>query len=174
MAKSTPPVLETARLTLRGHSLEDLDDCAAMWGDPVVAKHIGGRAFSREETWRKILGYAGHWSLMEFGYWVVQEKASGRFVGEVGFAEFKRDLQPSIEGTPEAGWVLSPWAHGKGFATESVRAALVWLGKPTVCLIDPANVASLGVAGKCGYAEYARSLYHGGAVILLRRDREAP
>jgi RimJ/RimL family protein N-acetyltransferase len=169
MANRATPQVDTARLTLRGHALEDLDDCAAMWADPAVTKHIGGRPFSREETWRKLLGYVGHWAVMGYGYWVVRERSSGRFVGEVGFADFKRDITPSIEGTPEAGWVLAPWAHGKGLATEAVQAALAWLRKPTVCLIDPANIASLRVAAKCGYAEYARPDYHGQPTILLRQ-----
>ena len=163
------PTLETERLVLRAHEEADLADCAAMWADPTVVRHIGGRPFTREEVWRKILGYAGHWALMGFGYWVVREKASGAFVGEVGFADFKRDIQPSIEGLAEAGWVLVPRAHGKGFATEAVRAALDWHRGASVCLIDQGNVASLRVASKCGYAEYARPVYHGTETILFRR-----
>src|SRR5262245_47305269 len=98
------PVLETERLRLRGHRVEDLEACAAMWADPVVTRHIGGKPFSREETWSKMMRYAGHWALMGFGYWAVEDKASGTFLGEAGFAEFRRELSPSIEGLPEVGW----------------------------------------------------------------------
>src|SRR4029077_6257721 len=63
------PVIETERLKMRGHRLADLNDCAAMWADPIVTRHIGGRPFSEEETWARFLRYAGHWSLMGFGYW---------------------------------------------------------------------------------------------------------
>lgn len=168
------PVLETARLRLRGHRVGDFADCAALWADPVVVRHIGGRPFTLEEVWSKVLRYVGHWALLGFGYWVVEERASGRFVGEVGFADFKRDLTPSPEGAPEIGWVLAPWAHGVGFATEAVRAAIAWgeghFGAvPTVCLIDPDNAASLRVAEKCGYREFARTTYKDSPSVLLRR-----
>jgi RimJ/RimL family protein N-acetyltransferase len=168
------PAIDTERLAFRGHRLDDFGDCAAMWADPVVTRHIGGRPFSKEEVWTKVLRYAGHWSLMGFGYWVIREKASGRFVGEVGFADFKRQIEPSLEGVPEIGWALAAWAHGKGFATEAVRAAIEWgethlASRRTVCLIDPDNLASIRVAGKCGYKEYARTTYKDQPTIIFER-----
>jgi RimJ/RimL family protein N-acetyltransferase len=169
------PVIETERLVLRGHRPDDLDECAAMWGDPIVTRYIGGKPFSREEVWARLLRYVGHWSLLGFGFWVICEKATGRFVGEVGFADFKRDLEPSFEGAPEIGWVLAPWAHGNGFATEAVRAVVAWsetrfgAGARTVCIIDPGNEASFRVAGKCGYKEFQRATYKGHTTVLLQR-----
>ena len=77
------PPIETPRLSLRGHTIEDFADSAAMWGDPNVTRFIGGRPFSEEEVWSRLLRYAGHWALKGFGYWVVRERSSGRFVGEV-------------------------------------------------------------------------------------------
>jgi len=93
---------------------------------------------------------------MGFGYWAVEEKASERFLGEIGFADFKREIVPSIEGVPELGWVLASHAHGKGYATEALNAAIPWGDKNlsasrSVCIIDPENLASLRVAEKCGY-----------------------
>ena len=168
------PTVETARLRLRGHRIEDFHDCAAMWADPAVTRHIGGRPFSAEEVWSKILRYAGLWSLLGFGYWAIEEKASGRFVGEVGFADFKREIEPSFAGAPEIGWALASWAHGVGFATEAVGAAVAWgdghFGAVrTVCLIGPDNVASIRVAEKCGYLEFERAAYKGQPTILFRR-----
>jgi RimJ/RimL family protein N-acetyltransferase len=46
------PVIETERLKLRGHRLGDFGACAAMWADPIVTRHIGGRPFSEEESWK--------------------------------------------------------------------------------------------------------------------------
>ncbi|MCC6997419.1 MAG: GNAT family N-acetyltransferase [Deltaproteobacteria bacterium] len=168
------PTLETARLRLRAHRVDDLPACIAMWGDPVVTRHIGGRPFTREETWGRVLRYAGHWALLGFGYWVIEELASRRFVGEIGFSDFKRDLAMDLGGAPEIGWALATGAHGQGYATEAVRAALAWaeLRFPTprtVCLIDPDNLASLRVAEKCGYRELARVTYKGLPTLLLER-----
>ena len=78
------PVLETPRLRLRAHRADDLAGCAAMWADPSVTRHISGRVFSAAETWGKILLHAGHWTLMGFGYWVVEEKASGDILFTAG------------------------------------------------------------------------------------------
>jgi RimJ/RimL family protein N-acetyltransferase len=168
------PVVETERLRLRGHALDDFDECALMWGDPIVTRHIGGKPFSAQNVWSKILRYAGHWVLLDFGYWVVEERATNRFVGEVGFADFKRDIDPPFDGTPEIGWALAPRAHGLGYATEAVQAALGWAdrrwpGERTVCMIDPDNASSLRVAEKCGYREYARTSYLGSPTILFER-----
>jgi RimJ/RimL family protein N-acetyltransferase len=168
------PVIETTRLRLRGHRIEDFGDCAAMWADAAVTRHIGGRPFSAEEVWSKILRYAGLWALLGFGYWAIAEKASGRFAGEVGFADFKREIEPSFAGAPEIGWALASWAHGRGFATEAVGAAVSWgdahLGAVrTVCLIGPENGASIRVAQKCGYREFARTKYKNQPTILFER-----
>jgi RimJ/RimL family protein N-acetyltransferase len=168
------PRLETERLVLRGHRLEDFAQCSAMWGDPEVTRFIGGRAFPKDEVWTKLLRYVGHWSVMGFGFWVLEEKDSGRFVGEVGFADFQRDIQPPLNGSPEIGWVLAPWAHGRGLATEAVQAALAWgathlPAKRTVCLISPDNAASIRVAQKCGYREFYRTTYKGQPTLLFER-----
>lgn len=168
------PTLASERLTLRGHVVDDFGASAAMWAEPEVTRHIGGRAFTQEESWSRLLRYVGHWSALGFGYWVVTEKLTGRFVGEVGFADFKREIVPSLAGVPEIGWALATWAHGNGFATEAVRAAIAWgethfKSARTVCLIDPGNLASLRVAAKCGYKELVRTTYKGSPTILFER-----
>jgi RimJ/RimL family protein N-acetyltransferase len=174
LAASAIPSFKTARLVLAGHRLADFEECSAMWGDPQVTRFIGGRPFPKDEVWTKLLRYVGHWALLGFGFWVIREKASGRFVGEVGFADFKRDIQPSLEGSAEVGWALATWAHGKGFATEAVQGALGWgakhlKAKRTVCLISPENLASIRVARKCGYREFQRSTYKGQSTLLFER-----
>ena len=170
----TAPALATARLSLRPHRPADFAACCALWADPVVTRHIGGRPFSPEESWAKLLRYAGLWSLLGFGYWAIEDKATGGFIGELGFADFKRAIVPSLDGLPELGWALASPAHGKGFATEAVRAALAWGdghfgARPTACLIDPANLPSLRVAAKCGYRELRRATYKGAPTIVLAR-----
>ena len=42
-------------------------------------------------------------------------------MGEVGFADMKREITPSLEGMPEIGWALMPVAQGKGIASEAVK-----------------------------------------------------
>ncbi|HEY7388756.1 MAG TPA: GNAT family N-acetyltransferase [Bryobacteraceae bacterium] len=172
------PEIETERLLLRAHSVDDFPHSAAMWADPVVTRHIGGRTFSTEESWARVLRYIGHWEALGFGYWVVEEKTTGHFVGEAGFGEFKREIEPRIDGLPEMGWAFVSRVHGQGYATEAVRAVAAWgdrhLNAPrTVCLIHPENQASLRVAEKCGFEEYRRTEYKGQPTILLARQKVA-
>ncbi|WP_198284504.1 GNAT family N-acetyltransferase [Komagataeibacter europaeus] len=119
-------MIETERLRLSLHQPTDFDDLHAMWSDPDVVRHISGVLSSEQESWFRFLRYRGLWDILGYGYWCVRTKADGRYVGDVGFADLKRPVEPPLGAVPEAGWVLARWAHGQGFATEALRAALAW------------------------------------------------
>ncbi len=168
------PTLETPRLVFHGHGLEDFADSFALWSHPDVTRFIGGKPSDEEASWARLLRIAGHWALLGFGYWAVREKASGRFIGEVGFGNFHRAISPPLPDLPEAGWALMPWAHGKGYATEAVKALLAWgetrFGHAhAVCIMDPANQPSFRVAEKCGFREVRRTTYHDGPTVVFER-----
>lgn len=173
------PTIETERLILRSHRLEDFPACSAMWSDPIVVRYIGGKPSTQQQTWMRILAYRGHWTLMGFGYWAIEEKGSGKFAGELGFADFKRDIAPSMQGAPELGWALASPFHGKGYATEAVRAVLEWAdanltSQRTVCLIDPENAASIRVAEKAGYRQFDRAVFGEKPTLFFDRSHAAP
>jgi len=173
------PIIETQRLRLRRHRYEDFPQCLAMWADPEVTRFIGGEPVGEQRTWARLLAYIGHWALMGFGYWVIERRDSGEFVGEIGFADFKRDIAPAMRGSPELGFALTPRFHGRGYATESAKAVVAWgdehLNQPrTVCLIDPQNVASRRVVEKCGYEPFEHGTYGGRSVLFLVRGTAAP
>ncbi|MCR5857771.1 GNAT family N-acetyltransferase [Mesorhizobium sp. J428] len=168
------PVIETARLVLRSLAPSDFEAYAAMWGDPVVTRYIGGTPQTREQSWVRLLRHLGMWQVMGFGFWAVTEKETGRLVGEAGFHDLKRDVTPSLAGTMETGWGFVPEVHGKGIASETVTAILAWgdgnrPGMRKTCLINPENVASVRVAEKHGFREFAQSTYHGAPTILFER-----
>lgn len=172
------PVIETERLILRAHRIEDFEALAAMWGDPLVARFIGGKPSTREESWARLLRYAGLWPLLGFGYWTVKLKDGTGFVGDVGLEHWHRDITPSRDGMPEGGWVLATPAQGRGLATEAVGAALAWfdrafVGSATTCIVGEDNLASIQVAQKNGYREAARTQFKGSAVVLCRRSAAA-
>lgn len=168
------PVLETARLILRGHTSEDFAAYAEMWAEPDVVRYITGKPCTEEESWARFMRAIGHWALMGFGFWSIHLK-DGRRIGEGGFLDVKRDIEPSLEGLPEIGWALVPQAHGKGYAEEAVRAMLAWgearFGKRRfACIISPGNAPSLKLAAKLGFREAARTIYHGDPIVVLHRD----
>ncbi len=169
------PTLDTERLRLRAHRTGDLPHFAALWAEEAVTRYTIGKPATEEESWHRLLRAAGHWQLLGFGYWIVEEKSTGTLLGEAGLADLHRDLAPSILGTPEAGWVFASAHHGKGYAAEAMRAVLAWAagrfpGNPrTVCLIDPANAPSLRLAAKLGFTESVRTTYRNQPTILLER-----
>ena len=169
------PIVETERLRLRGRNLDDFTFINRMWSDPGVTKYIGGKPRPEEENWTKFLRMIGHWPMMGFGYWLVEEKDSGNLVGEVGFGEFKRDMKPLIKGEPELGYAFAASAHGKGYASEAAVAAVKWgdefFGTLRMsCIVDPGNSASVRVAEKCGFEKTAQGLYHGEEIVVLHRQ----
>lgn len=166
------PEITTERLLLRAHRPSDLATCHGIWGDPEVVRYIGGRPSSVEETWRRMLTYAGLWSLLSYGYWAVEEKRTGAHVGDIGLAEFERDLQPSLRGMLEFGWVLARVAHGKGYASEAVAAIEAWRRahfpeRRAACIIAPENRASLRVAEKAGFHTWCETTYHGEPTVVM-------
>jgi RimJ/RimL family protein N-acetyltransferase len=170
------PTLETERLRLRPYRLADFDAYAAMWADPAVVRFIGGVPFTREQSWTRFLRQIGLWHHLGFGFFALEDKATGAFAGECGFHDLKRAIEPSIEGTMESGWGLTAPMQGRGLAEEAMRAAIAWAidngsGERFTALIDPGNAASLRVAGKLGFTEFARAGYGGHPIILLQRPR---
>ncbi len=168
------PTIETARLRLRAHTLEDFAPVLAMVSDGETMRHISG-AQSREEAWRRMLAGPGCWALLGYGYWVVERLSDGLVIGQAGLADFKRDMSPSIEGIPELGYVFAAHAHGQGYAGEAVKVILAWadatLGaSEIVAIIDAGNAASIRLAERSGFTLREDANYKGSPIQLFRRN----
>lgn len=166
------PVVETERLRLRAHRPDDFAACRAIWSDPEVVRHIGGKPATGEDAWRRLLTYAGLWSLLGFGYWAIEARHSGEYVGDIGYAEFRRDMAPSLRGMLECGWALARTAQGKGFASEALAAIETWRRAHfpearAVCIIAPGNAASIRVAEKAGLRRWCETTYHGEPTLVF-------
>ncbi|MET3438251.1 GNAT family N-acetyltransferase [Sphingomonas sp. 1185] len=169
---SPAPTLTTERLTLRGHHPDDLDALSAMWAEPAVYGMIGGKPRPREDVWIRLLRSVGCWTVFGYGAWVVCDRATGDVLGDMGLLESRREIRPELT-VPEAGWTLVPKAHGRGYAGEAMRAVLDWadargIGR-TCCIIDPGNAASIGLAGKLGYAAPVEGVYHDRPIRIFHR-----
>ena len=142
------PVIETERLILRVPRIEDFDAYAAMGEDVENMRFIGG-AMPRAASWRKFLQMPGAWVLQGFAMFAVIEKASGRWLGQLG------PWQPDGWPGTEVGWALDRAAQGKGYATEAGFAAIDFaferLGWDEVIhSIHPDNVPSQALAVRLG------------------------
>ncbi len=167
------PQIQTDRLLLRAHVAADHGALWAMRNHPDVYRHLGGEPSTEEASWRRLLASAGHWVLMGYGYWLMEERGTGRVVGECGFSEFHRDISPPLVGTLEAGWILGADFHGKGYASEAMNAILNWAentypGRPLTCIINTENAPSIRLAERLGFRAQNTQTYLGGDCVIMR------
>lgn len=146
------PTIQTERLTLRPFVEADLDEyTAVLRSAPVRASLDLPADFGRDDAWQTMAVYLGQWELRGTGQWAVEETASGRFVGRCGLHNPERVGWPGTE----VGWTFDPEVWGRGYATESARAAVryafevVGVGE-VVSTILPDNLRSAGVARRLG------------------------
>ncbi len=176
MSTLSIPALETDRLIIRGHTPADIEASATMWSDPEVVKLISGQPSTKAQCWSRILTYAGLWHYLGYGYWAVCDKGSKEFLGEVGFADFKRELTPPVGGVPEIGWAFQTRAQGNGYAIEAVRGILEWSDRSleaakTYCIFDPDHARSMKLAEKAGYEMEAKAQNPDKDVLIMSRER---
>src|SRR5437868_2190877 len=167
------PVLYTERLLLRGFTPEDFEPFVTIVADPEVVRYLDdGAPISREECWRGMALFLGHWPLRGYGWWAVEERRSGEFLGRIGL--YNPEGWPGIE----IGWLLRRDVWGAGLATEGATAALNYafdvVGvNHVISLIDPRNTASIRVAEKIG-ERYERELNHKGKPVVVYGTHRRP
>ncbi|MDH3245194.1 MAG: GNAT family N-acetyltransferase [Saprospiraceae bacterium] len=140
--------IESPRLLLRPWESRDVEIFIKFYNDKNLARFVGGRK-TAEEAWRHLACLIGHWYLKGFGYWAVEEKTSGDFVGCCGL--WYSQEWPEVE----LGYWLLPQHMGKGFATEAGMRSLQYASSTlsltsVVSYIDPANEPSKKVAKRLG------------------------
>ena len=146
---TTAPRLQSERLILRPHRLDDFERLAELFASPR-SKYING-PHSRGVTWRAFAADVGHWELLGFGAWAVEHRETGDYVGQVGLNH------PADFPERELGWLLWEEFEAKGYAFEAALRArdfaygtLGW--KTLVSYIDPENIQSIRLAERLGAA----------------------
>ena len=167
--------LLTDRLRLRPFTADDLESVHAMWAHPEVGPWVGGRHTELQESIDELGAHLAHQARHGFGFWAVEERASGALVGEVGLQLFE-GRGPDVE----TGWCLVRQAWGRGYALE---AAAAWLDAGfselrldhIIAVVLPGNTRSRGVCERLGMREAGlREAYgaeHVEYVIARRRSR---
>ena len=143
-------IIETDRLRLRPVDPErDFEPWAKAMADEETVRYLGTAPMNRAESWRSMAMAMGHWQIRGFGFFSVEHRESGEWVGRVG------PWYP--EGWPgqEVGWTISPDHVRRGYATEAARASVdfVFQGlgwKQVIHVIMEGNQASIAVAEKIG------------------------
>jgi len=143
--------ITTDRLILRGWREADLAPWAAMNADPEVRRYVGP-LLTLEQAGAWALNYQDDLDRYGFGFWAVEIRTSGEFIGFTGLNTV--DDQMPFSGV-ELGWRLARPAWGHGYATEAGLAALRYgfgtMGLPEVLAVTMArNVRSQAVMRRIG------------------------
>lgn len=142
-------------------TVDDLDDMAALLGDPVVmAYYPAPKTRDQARAWIdwNQQNYAQH----GYGLWVVQTHDGG-FLGNCGLTWQEVNGRPVLE----VGYHMRADVQGHGYATEAAAACRDFardaLGAAElVAITHPENVASQRVAEKIGMRFIEED--HGGAI----------
>ena len=116
--------LASARLLMRRWRASDREPFAALNDDPRVMEYFPAR-LTRAESDQLIDAIEAGFEQRGYGFWALELRASGEFLGFTGVSEvmsFKAPFTPSVE----VGWRLALSAWGHGYATEAARASLAF------------------------------------------------
>lgn len=164
------PVLETERLILREFREDDFPVYERLSADPSVMRYLGGKTFNQAEAWRHMAFMVGHWTLRGYGYFALEEKESGQFIGRAGF------IYPTGWPGFELGWTVAPTHQRRGFAFEVAQRLLKYafedLDKShVISLIHRDNTPSRRVAEKLGETVEGETEVLGMPVLIYGIDR---
>jgi RimJ/RimL family protein N-acetyltransferase len=161
--------IETERLRLRPLRPDDLEALAEVYLDPRVTRWIGPHTW--EDVEQEIVLQAEHQAAHGWSFWAVEERATGRMIGDCG-------LQPLEHRGPEVelGYDLHPDTWGRGLATEAARAVMAEAFGPlgvdrVVAVVKPDHRASQRVLEKAGLSHAGTRRAYGESLFLYEARR---
>jgi RimJ/RimL family protein N-acetyltransferase len=128
------------------------------------------------EARRAIASMERHWARCGFGEWALEEKASGKLIGRVGFVHHPD--WPVGDAKVEVGWTLARGAWGNGFATEGAVVALDHAFEHLevdriISIARRDNVRSHAVMERLGMRRQGSARWRGGDMVWYAIDRDA-
>jgi RimJ/RimL family protein N-acetyltransferase len=158
---------ESARLQFREMTLGDLDDMAALLGDPEVMAYYPAPK-TRQQARQWIDWNRGLYHSRGFGLWAVTLKESGEFAGDCGLTPQIIDGREELE----VGYHVLPAMQGRGYATEAAAAARdfardVLRAPRLIAIVHPRNRPSQRVAEKIGLRPEKRTRSTAGNDVVV-------
>jgi len=153
-------------------STADLDEAAAMLGDPRVMRYVDGGTRDRANTTRALEANERCWAANGWGLWAIRDVTSGAFVGQAG-------LQPVTEihgATAEFSIIVSRRSWGTGVATEAGHAIVFdawqrYSGSEIHAVVHPDDPASGPLLRKLGFRLQDEGLIGGEMVQVWHIQR---
>lgn len=156
--------IETERLILRELRPEDAEDMYRMDSHPEVHRYLGNKPVTHiSQIEQAIANVRQQYADNGIGRWAAIEKASGHFIGWTGIKYIAETKNGQVN-FHDVGYRLHPDYWGKGYATESARAAIKY-GFETMnlneiigtCHVE--NQASRNALQKCGLVFVEKFVY---------------
>ncbi|MBQ3080487.1 MAG: GNAT family N-acetyltransferase [Clostridia bacterium] len=145
------PRIETDRLVLRKLEMRDAPDMFEYSRDPLVAKHVLWDAQTSVSESRGYIRYMlRKYRSGEPSSWGIEEKASGKIIGTIGYMWYQRE-----NNSCEVGYSLARAHWGRGYMTEALKAVIAYSFKTlrihrVEAQHETDNLASGRVMEKCG------------------------
>ncbi|MEO1041201.1 MAG: GNAT family N-acetyltransferase [Pseudomonadota bacterium] len=153
-------ILRTERLILRRFRMADVGAYFEMMNQPAVEATLLPGPETIALAGREMAMIEGHWALVGFSFFAVEERSTGLLIGRVGpWAPYG---QPGVE----VGWTIHPRRGRRGHATEAASAAGRWILEQradlseVIHIIARNNRASQVVAKKLGGEPSGRTYAH--------------
>ena len=147
------PVVETARLTLRPHRLDDADEWYRLQSIPEINHYMRWPERTRLQSYVHLRDRTHHTRLSQANdFLALAVELDGHLIGDVSL---RLRTVTSDTRSVEIAWILDPELSGHGYATEAAAAALDLAfidleARWAVALVDTHNERSVSLAERLG------------------------
>ena len=143
-------IIETQRLILREYTPEDFEALYALLSDPVTMQHYP-KPYDEKGAMRWLTWSLENYQRHGFGWWAIELKETGQFMGDCGIT------MQNIDGEllPEIGYHIHCDFWRQGFGKEAAAAVRDWWFENTqfdavYSYMNDTNVASYATAASIG------------------------
>lgn len=141
-------LLQTNRLIIRAFKSEDLRPLTSLMTDADTMRYTGFKKPQTVERVEELLFKWRHEGKQKMGVWAVSTRDKDEFIGWVM-------LKPTINKTPELGYMIHRSHWGKGYASEAASGLLEYASNAlslsnVIAVTSANNIASMRVLEKAG------------------------